>query len=304
VTVNNTVTPPADTTNPTVSITAPANAATVSGSAVSITATASDNVGVSKVEFRHGTTLLGEDTTAPYSHSWDSTAVANGSYSLTARAYDAAGNTATSSTVTVTVNNTNPPVAVKLVDLSKTTSSNPGVVSKAIVETVGSTCQSITSATSLSATGLAAPKDITLDGGIQFSLSCTSSGQTATMKITLGQRYEDTTKLHAYKIGAGGELVDISGQVNFANTANATALTYAVVDGGQFDDDGVANGVIDDPVYIGYVAGASAAGPAGTLADTGNSIYTIALIAAALLAGAVGLQRNNHKIYRHVSFKQ
>jgi hypothetical protein len=93
-----------DTTLPTVSITAPLNGATVVGT-VSINATASDNVGVTKVEFYVDGALKSTDTTSPYSYSWDSTAVANGSHSLTAKAYDAALNTKTSIAVSVTVNN-------------------------------------------------------------------------------------------------------------------------------------------------------------------------------------------------------
>jgi hypothetical protein len=99
VTVNN------DTTVPSVSLTAPSNGASVSGT-VQLTASASDNVGVVGVQFKQGTTNIdAEDTTAPYSASWDTTAVANGSYSLAAVARDAAGNTTTSSVVTVTVSN-------------------------------------------------------------------------------------------------------------------------------------------------------------------------------------------------------
>ncbi|MEA2165718.1 MAG: hypothetical protein QOK37_3845 [Thermoanaerobaculia bacterium] len=93
-----------DTTAPTVSITAPANGATVSGT-VSITASASDNVGVTKVEFYVDGALKSTDTTSPYSYSWDSTSVANGSHSLIAKAYDAALNVGTSTAVSVTVNN-------------------------------------------------------------------------------------------------------------------------------------------------------------------------------------------------------
>ena len=99
VTVNN-----ADTTKPTVSLTGPAAGATVSGT-VNLTATASDNVGVTKVQFMDGTQLLAEDPNSPYSTSWNTTTAANGSHTLTARAFDAAGNTTTSQTVTVTVNN-------------------------------------------------------------------------------------------------------------------------------------------------------------------------------------------------------
>jgi subtilisin family serine protease len=69
--------PPTDTTPPTTSITSPAAGATVSGTAT-ISADAADNVGVSRVEFYSGATLLGSDTTAPYSFAWNTTAVANG----------------------------------------------------------------------------------------------------------------------------------------------------------------------------------------------------------------------------------
>jgi fibronectin type 3 domain-containing protein len=98
-------TPAADTTAPTVSVTAPTNGATVSGT-TTLTATASDDSGtVSKVEFYNGTTLLGTDTTSPYSFSWNTTTVANGSKTITAKAYDPSGNVGTSSVITVTVNN-------------------------------------------------------------------------------------------------------------------------------------------------------------------------------------------------------
>ncbi len=94
-----------DVTAPSVSLTAPANGATVSGS-VTVSADASDNVGVTKVEFyRDSTTLIGTDTTTPYSISWNTTTVTNGSHTLLAKAYDANNNIGTSTTRTVTVNN-------------------------------------------------------------------------------------------------------------------------------------------------------------------------------------------------------
>nr|MBA3966001.1 fibronectin type III domain-containing protein [Nitrospirales bacterium] len=107
VTVNNTSTPPpppADTTPPTVTLTTP-SAGTVSGT-VTVSASASDNVGVTGVQFRlQGANLGAEDTTNPLSSSWNTTTVSNGSYTLTAIARDAAGNTTTATPVTVTVSN-------------------------------------------------------------------------------------------------------------------------------------------------------------------------------------------------------
>jgi hypothetical protein len=93
-----------DTTPPTVSLTAPSDGATVS-STVSLQATASDDVAVVGVQFKVDSSDIGsEDTTAPYSASWDSTLVANGSHSLSAVARDAAGNQG-SSTISVVVSN-------------------------------------------------------------------------------------------------------------------------------------------------------------------------------------------------------
>jgi chitinase/chitodextrinase len=90
--------------NPTVSLTAPANGASFTAPAsVMLTATASDADGtVAKVGFYQGATLLGEDTSAPYSYTWSS--VPAGTYALRAVATDNAGATGTSATASVTVN--------------------------------------------------------------------------------------------------------------------------------------------------------------------------------------------------------
>ena len=93
-----------DTTPPTTSITAPLSGATVSGT-TTVTASASDNVGVTKVEFYLDGVLQSTDTTSPYSWSWNTTTAANGSHSLTSKAYDAALNVGTSAAVGVTVSN-------------------------------------------------------------------------------------------------------------------------------------------------------------------------------------------------------
>src|SRR2546430_570897 len=94
-----------DTTAPTVSLTAPAAGATVSGS-TTVSATATDNVGVVGVQFKlDGANLGGEDTTAPYSVSWNTATASAGTHTLTAVARDAAGNTRTSAAVSVTVAN-------------------------------------------------------------------------------------------------------------------------------------------------------------------------------------------------------
>ncbi|MFI4921530.1 MAG: Ig-like domain-containing protein, partial [Gammaproteobacteria bacterium] len=80
-----------DTTPPTVDMTAPANGATVSGT-VSVSADATDNVGVASVQFELDDAPLGPAlTTSPYVISWDSRTMANGMHTLLAVARDAAG---------------------------------------------------------------------------------------------------------------------------------------------------------------------------------------------------------------------
>src|SRR5438445_2759711 len=98
----------ADVTPPIVSISAPAAGVTVAGT-VTVSANASDNVGVVGVLFKlDGTNLGAEVTVAPYADSWNSTLATSGSHSLTAVARDAVGNTATSAAVSVIVDNTPP----------------------------------------------------------------------------------------------------------------------------------------------------------------------------------------------------
>ena len=126
---------PADTEAPVIS----ASSAGSSGM-ITFNANASDNVGVTNVDFLVDGLLVGSDSTAPYSIGFDSTTVSNGSHNLSAKAYDAAGNIGTSSTVPFSINNplpdTTPPTVSAsvtgssgLITLSATASDNVGVTS-------------------------------------------------------------------------------------------------------------------------------------------------------------------------------
>jgi subtilisin family serine protease len=101
-----------DSTPPTVNITAPADGASVSG-LVTINATASDSQGLEKVQFWAGSTYLGYDTTSPFSRSWNTAGLPDGSYSLRARAIDWAGN-ATDDTIVVSIGSDSTPPTVAL----------------------------------------------------------------------------------------------------------------------------------------------------------------------------------------------
>ena len=61
-----------------------------------------------------GAALGAEDTTAPYSTSWDSKSSTNGAHTLSAVARDAAGNVTTSAVVSVTVSNDTTPPSVSM----------------------------------------------------------------------------------------------------------------------------------------------------------------------------------------------
>ena len=88
---------------PEVTLTAPADGDTLRD-VVMLTATASDDVAVSKVEFYLDGMLLGSDTTAPYELTWNTNDVSNGTATLTARAFDSGCNSRDSS-ITVTIQN-------------------------------------------------------------------------------------------------------------------------------------------------------------------------------------------------------
>jgi hypothetical protein len=106
---------------PTVALTQPPNGASFGAPAtVSLAATASDVDGtVAKVEFFNGATKVGEDTTAPFTFTWSG--VGAGTYTLTARATDDLGQTATSAPSTITVGGNAPPTATITSPLDGTT---------------------------------------------------------------------------------------------------------------------------------------------------------------------------------------
>jgi len=108
---------------PVVMITSPTNNSTVSGNAVNLIANATDDAGVSRVEFFVNEISIGVDTNGSdgWSYLWNSTSVANGTYTVRATATDTSGQT-TSSSITVTVSNLVITGKMKVAALSATTS--------------------------------------------------------------------------------------------------------------------------------------------------------------------------------------
>ena len=111
-----------DTTPPTVSITSPKDTAVVSG-VVTIKVDASDSGGIAKVEFYVGDSKLGEDSSKPYEYSWDTKKMKDGTYVLTAKAIDSAGNK-NSASIKVVVNNTKVEIWQRIYPEAKETRAN------------------------------------------------------------------------------------------------------------------------------------------------------------------------------------
>ena len=127
---------PPDTQAPSAALTAPVAASTVAGT-IGVRASASDDRGVSGVQFRlDGATLGAQDTAAPYQVDWNTTQVADGQHTLTAVARDAAGNMTTSQPVTVTVRNAVLPTLPPPLPPGKVKAHKPGGGGRSSAETL------------------------------------------------------------------------------------------------------------------------------------------------------------------------
>ncbi|MDD1615947.1 MAG: M4 family metallopeptidase [Methylococcaceae bacterium] len=144
---------------------------------ISFSATATDDVGVTKVEFYVDNVLKGSDTTAPYSMTLDSSTLTNGSHTLLAKAYDTAGNIGTSTPVTFLVN---PPNDVPVISVTETGSSGIITFSATATDDVGVTKVEFYVDNVLKGTDTTSPYSMTLD-----SLTLTAGSH-----ILVGKAYD------------------------------------------------------------------------------------------------------------------
>lgn len=126
---------PVDNTPPTASITSPTSGSYVRG-AVSFNASATDNVGVSQVEFIVEATTISTDTTAPYAAQWNTTGFADGPRRLTIYAYDLRNLSSVASHF-VTVDNTAPTVSITAPSGSTVRRSRNQTISASASDTYG-----------------------------------------------------------------------------------------------------------------------------------------------------------------------
>ncbi|HXI30676.1 MAG TPA: Ig-like domain-containing protein, partial [Vicinamibacterales bacterium] len=242
-----TVTVSNDTTPPTVSLTAPANGATASGT-VTVAANATDNVGVAGVQFLlDGANLGAEDTAAPYTLAWDTRTATNASHTLTARARDAAGNTTTSAAVTVTVSNdTTPPTVTITAPANGATASGTVTVTANATDNVAvAGVQFLLDGANLGAEDTAAPYSIawntaSVANGVHSLAARARDGAgnlTTSAPVTVTVSNDVTAPTVSMTAPAAGATVS-----GTAVTVSATASDNVGVAGVQFLVDGAASG--------------------------------------------------------------
>lgn len=203
-----------DTTPPTVSA-----GTTGTGGTITLSATATDDVGVTNVEFYVDNVLRGSDATSPYAISFDSSTIANGAHTLTAKAFDAAGNSATSSGVPFTVSNI-APVASFTASVSVATASFTDTSSDAdgtIVSRLWNFGDGTTStATNPSRTYAAAGTyTVTLTVTDNSGLSHTAS-QSVTVAASEVQTYTNTTDVAINDLTTVYSTINVAGRTGAA----------------------------------------------------------------------------------------
>jgi uncharacterized protein (TIGR03118 family) len=200
---------------PAVTVSAPA-AGTVSG-IVTVTATVTDPIAVARVELFANGTSIGVATSSPYSVSWDTTKVANASYSLTAIASDANRNVATSPGVAVAVSNT--AAAVTLTQLQTT-----------VFTPKCSGCH--TGTASASADGLPGIQNLTAGNTYAALVGVASLEQPALKRVApadaansyLIQKLEGAASISGVRMPAGGPYLDQATIDQVKSWINAGAL--------------------------------------------------------------------------------
>ena len=144
---------------------------------ITVSASASDNVGVTMVEFYIDTVLKATSNVAPYSANIDSALLADGSHSLVARAYDAAGNVGLSTAVTFSVNNSTLDTIAPTVTASSSGTSGAITLSANASDNVGVSKVEFYVDSVLKGTDASAPYSMTLD-----SLTLTNASHALTVK--------------------------------------------------------------------------------------------------------------------------
>jgi hypothetical protein len=217
-----------DTTVPIVSITSPANSSNVLGT-ITVIATASDNTGVSGVQFKVNNSNLGmEDTVSPYSYSLDTTTLLNGTQTIYAVARDSAGNRATS-TISVNVNNQSQSIPTPTADiqLNGSNSSQTVTVGTSLTLTWTSTNSTSCLVTPGNFTGTSGTQTVTPESSTTYTLNCSGNGGSASdsIAVTANTVVVPPTDTGSTVIKIGDRVI-INATVNIRKTPGGKILGY------------------------------------------------------------------------------
>ncbi len=249
-----------DTIPPTVSILSPASGATVAG-VVPITASASDDVGVTRIDYLLDGGILAVTSPPATRFTWDTTTVTDGAHTLTVKAYDAAGNSGASAAVTVTVRNGSPaPTLGSLSPNSATaggtafalTGNGGNFVASSVVRWNGADrTTSYVSATQLRAAISAA--DIASAGTAQVTVYTPAPGGGTSAPLT-------------FTISAPATTSSITGTTTGTTTGPTTSTTTSATTTGGVTSGGALSGVMVTSSLASPVSGAVTL--TATIADT------------------------------------
>lgn len=204
-----------DVTAPNVTITSSSTTITSNGS-ITLTANASDNIGVTKVEFYRETTLIATKTNAPYTFDVALTDADNGDISFTAQAYDQANNSTVSSPVTVSVSIMPPPTVYPFsMDDQTTTDYNAAISAAALGVKRMAGAQAIVS--DFNPYRLYIYQENTLVVAIPFSGSMTAADDGTDVTVSTGVP-DPTDPLIAADINSGTWHFDLQGGSAYARS--------------------------------------------------------------------------------------
>ena len=130
-----------------------------------------------------------------------------------------------------------------------------------------------------------------------FTVYCPTAGAQVTVTLIYPEQYDTSNSVLRFYDDVANEYHNVSG-VSFGtrsiNSQTVTTATYTLIDGGENDTDGLANGIIEDPVGIAVnntpttnntqgTSGGSSAGGSSNLATTGQSTSAVSELALIML---------------------
>lgn len=219
-----------DAVPPSVAIASPTGGTVTGTATVSVSAT--DDVGVTRVELRVNGQVVATDSASPYQFSWNSASTADGSVQLTAAAFDASGNVALSAPIALTVSNTTTgditPPQVSISSLSGDPASVSGTISAAVQATdnVGVTRVDLRVNGSTVASGNVAPYQFSWnsttvpDGKASLTAVAYDAAGNSTTSAALGVTVANDSSAPAVAITTPANGASVSGQVTIATSAS------------------------------------------------------------------------------------